>query len=243
MKRRASDDVTFRALPLQARAYVVAVIVAGSGSLIAAALQFHPSNARLFAMLLGLAVAASAAKIELPLGRGQSNLSFSHAVNFWALFSLGLAPTAMIAAASAWAQCTLRAGARNPPHRVVFSISSLIVTVSIAGLPLALLTGGDSSSAAALARPRRCRAALLLCQHGAGRRGDRALDAPAGRGDLATQFPVERAELSRRRGARRRRHHRVDARLVRLARAAGDSGLPDLPQLSHRGRQVAGGAG
>ena len=152
MKRRASDDVTFRALPFQARAYVVAVIVAGIGSLIAATLQFHPSNARLFAMLLGLAVAASAAKIELPLGRGQSNLSFSHAVNFWALFSLGLAPTAVIAAASAWAQCTLRAGTRNPPHRVVFSIASLIVTVSIAGLPLTLLTGGDPSSAAALAR-------------------------------------------------------------------------------------------
>ena len=59
-------------------------------------------------MLLGLAVAASAAKIELPLGRSQSNLSLSHTVNFWALFALGPAPTAFIAAASALAQCTLR---------------------------------------------------------------------------------------------------------------------------------------
>ena len=46
-------------------------------------------------MLLGLAVATSAAKIELPLGRSQSNLSLSHAVNFWALFALGPAPTAL----------------------------------------------------------------------------------------------------------------------------------------------------
>ena len=34
-------------------------------------------------------MATSAAKIELPLGRSQSNLSLSHAVNFWALFALG----------------------------------------------------------------------------------------------------------------------------------------------------------
>ena len=36
----------------------------------------------LFLTLLGLAVVISAAKIELPLGRGQSNLSLSHVVNF-----------------------------------------------------------------------------------------------------------------------------------------------------------------
>ena len=152
MRRRASDNHTFRGLPVPARAYVIAVIVAGGGCLIAAGLRLRLDHVGLFAMLLGLAVAASAAKIELPLGRGQSNLSLSHAVNFWALFSLGPAPTAVIAAASALAQCTLRAGARNPPHRVVFSIASLILTVSVAGVPLALIMGGDASSVAALAR-------------------------------------------------------------------------------------------
>src|SRR4051794_3043527 len=143
MKRRASDDQTFRALSVAARAYVAAVIVTGAGCLIVAGLHLRLEHPGLFVVLLGLAVAASAAKIELPLGRSQSNLSLSHAVNFWALFSLGPAPTAFIAAASAWAQCPLRAGARNPPHRVVFSIASLTVTVSVAGLPLALIMGGD----------------------------------------------------------------------------------------------------
>jgi diguanylate cyclase (GGDEF)-like protein/putative nucleotidyltransferase with HDIG domain len=152
MRRRASDDPTFRGLPVAGRAYVLAVIAAGAGCLLAAVLRLRLEHAGLFAMLLGLAVAASAAKIELPLGRSQSNLSLSHAVNFWALFSLGPAPTAVIAAASAWAQCTLRAGARNPPHRVVFNIASLIVTVSVAGLPLALIMGADAASIAALAR-------------------------------------------------------------------------------------------
>src|SRR5688500_20400152 len=87
----------------------------------------------LFAVLMGLAVATSAAKIELPLGRSESNLSLSHAVNFWALFALGPAETACIAAVGAWAQCTFRAGTgRNPLHRIVFSISSLTVTAWVA---------------------------------------------------------------------------------------------------------------
>src|SRR4051812_5660930 len=149
VRRRASDDPTFRGLPVRARVYVVSVIGLGVGCLIAASLNLRLEHAGLFAMLLGLAVAASAAKIELPLGRSQSNLSLSHTVNFWALFALGPAPTAFIAAASALAQCTLRAGARNPPHRIVFSIASLTLTVSLAGLPLALLIGGDAASLAA----------------------------------------------------------------------------------------------
>jgi diguanylate cyclase (GGDEF)-like protein/putative nucleotidyltransferase with HDIG domain len=152
MKRRPSDNPTFLGLPLAARAYVAAVIAAGAGCLIVAGLQPHLAQPGLFGILLGLGVVTAVAKIELPLGRSQSNLSLSHAVNFWALFALGPAPTALIAAASAWAQCTLHAGPRNPPHRVVFSIASLTVTVSAAGLPLALILGADASSAAALAR-------------------------------------------------------------------------------------------
>ena len=97
-------------------------------------------------------MATSAAKIELPLGRSQSNLSLSHAVNFWALFALGPAEAVCIAAVSAWAQCTLRVGGRNPLHRIVFSICSLTLTVWVAGLPLALLMGSDAPGLAALVR-------------------------------------------------------------------------------------------
>ena len=57
-----------------------------------------------------------------------------------------------IAAVSAWAQCTLRAGGRNPLHRIVFSIASLTLTVWVAGLPLALVMGTDASSLATLVR-------------------------------------------------------------------------------------------
>ena len=152
MNRRKSDNHTYRALPVPARAYVAAVVAAGAGCLIAATLRLHLEQIGLFVLLMGLAVAASAMKIELPLGRSQSNLSLSHTVNFWALFALGPAPTMCIAAVSAWAQCTLRAGERNPPHRVVFSIASLVLTVAAAGLPLQAALGADASSVAALAR-------------------------------------------------------------------------------------------
>lgn len=144
---------TFKTLPILARAYVVLVVLAGGISLIVSAMGLHYDHVVLFAVLLGLAVLTSAAKIDLPLGRGQSNLSLSHAVNFWALFALGPAETVCIAAVGAWAQCTLRAGSdRNPMHRIVFSISSLTLTSWIAGLPLAAVMGKDPSSFASLMR-------------------------------------------------------------------------------------------
>jgi len=136
---------TFRSLPLQARLYVGGVVVGGVACLCAAAALIHLDRPVLFAVLLALAVGASAAKIELPLGRSQSNLSLSHTVNFWSLFVLGPAATVCIATASAWAQCTLRAGGRNPPHRIVFSVASLTVTVACAGA-VALLAGGDGGA-------------------------------------------------------------------------------------------------
>ena len=108
-------------------------VIAGAACLAFAAFQLRLEQAGLFAVLMGLAVATSTAKIELPLGRSQSNLSLSHAVNFWALFALGPAPAACIATVSAWAQCTLRASGHNPLHRVLFSIASLTLTVTAAG--------------------------------------------------------------------------------------------------------------
>ena len=73
-------------------------------------------------------------------------------MNFWALFALGPAQAVIIATVSAWAQCTLRATVRNPEHRVIFSIASLALTVSVAGVPTALLAGPDALGAASLIR-------------------------------------------------------------------------------------------
>src|SRR5687768_10652638 len=150
---RPQETATFATLPAAARAFVSLVVIAGAASLITSAMYLRLDHAALFVVLLGLAVATSAAKVELPLGRSQSNLSLSHAVNFWALFALGSAETVCIAAVGAWAQCTLRAGGgRNPMHRIVFNISSLTVTAWVAGLPLDSLLGHDATSFASLMR-------------------------------------------------------------------------------------------
>ena len=150
LSRRKSDRPTLMTLPVMARAYVVVVTMAGAACLADAARHLPPQDLGLFLGLLALAVVTSTAKIELPLGRSQSNLSLSHAVNFWSLFALGPAPTVVIAAISALAQCTLRTTARNPLHQVVFSVASLTITVWGSGLPLSLALGADPSSLAAL---------------------------------------------------------------------------------------------
>lgn len=146
------ETPTFRSMPGAARAYVGIVVVAGAACLATAAWYLRIDQIGLFATLMVLAVGISAMKIELPLGRSQSNLSLSHAVNFWGLFALGPAETVFIAAIGAWAQCTLRVDERNPLYRVLFSIATLTVTVSIAALPAQLLAGSDPPSGAALIR-------------------------------------------------------------------------------------------
>ena len=61
----------------------------GGGCLAVALTHLNLQRPILFGVLMALAVVTSAAKIDLPLGRSQSNLSLSHAVNFWSLFALG----------------------------------------------------------------------------------------------------------------------------------------------------------
>ena len=86
-------------------------------------------------------------------------------------------------------------------------------------------------------------AALLLREHGAGRRGDRAVDAPAGRRRLAAQLPLERAELSGRRAPWPRWPPPRRRTAGRVARAAGRAALSHLPQHRDGRGAAARGAG
>ncbi len=150
--RRRSDRTTFLALPFVAQVYVVAVTALGGVSLVVSLIELTTDRWLLFAGLLALTIATSAVKIVLPLGRGASNLSLAHAVNFWSLWALGAAPTVVVAAVSAAAQCTLRTNVANPPHRVFFSIGSLALTVFLAALPLEWALGADRSNPTGLLR-------------------------------------------------------------------------------------------
>jgi diguanylate cyclase (GGDEF)-like protein/putative nucleotidyltransferase with HDIG domain len=150
--RRKSDRTSFLALPLVAQIYVIGVTALGGASLALSLANLRTDRWLLFAGLLALTVVTSAVKIELPLGRGASNLSLAHAVNFWSLWTLGAAPTVIVAAVSAAAQSTLRTSAANPPHRVLFSIASLAVTVWVAALPLNWALAPESESLVGLLR-------------------------------------------------------------------------------------------
>ena len=150
--RRRSDRRTFFGLPVIAQIFVAAVTLCGAISLALAIRDFRGDQLPLFLFLMALTVVTSTAKIELPLGRGQSNLSLAHAMNFWAMLALGPAPTVCIAAVSATAQCTLRTPSANPLHRVLFSIASLTVTVGVAALPLDWVRGADPTSLVSLLR-------------------------------------------------------------------------------------------
>jgi len=131
---------------------VCTVVIAGALCLLDSATRLQFDRAGLFALLAALGIAFSAIKIDLPLGRSQSNLSLSHAINFWALLALGPAEAVCIATISAWTQCTFRVGARNPLHRILFNIGSLTLTAWLAGLPIAFVMGWGAPGFAAFAR-------------------------------------------------------------------------------------------
>ena len=152
MNADAHDSSRFTSLPPAARTYVVLITLAGVAALAAEALNVRLDHPGLFSLLLALAIVTSTVKVVLPLGRSQSNLSLSHAINFWALLALGPAEAVCIGSVGAWSQCTLRTGGRNPLHRTVFSVASLILTVSVAGLPLNALMASGTPTIASLFR-------------------------------------------------------------------------------------------
>jgi diguanylate cyclase (GGDEF)-like protein/putative nucleotidyltransferase with HDIG domain len=141
----------FVSLPAKARLYVVAVIACGAAALAAAGVQSRFAQPGLFAVLLLISIVAATAKIELPLGRSQSNLSLSQATIFWALLTLDWTQVVAIAAVSACAQCTLRTPVRNPVHRTLFSIASIVLTAAVVAVPVRVLSA-DVASIGSLVR-------------------------------------------------------------------------------------------
>src|SRR6266852_4371565 len=127
-------------LPVAARIYVTAVCVAGV--LVAAFFAPHSlDHPVLFLALLVCSSLASALKVSLPLATSGSTMSVSYAVDFAALLLLGANETMLVAAASAWSQCTFRTQSRSAPYRTLFSMASLVLTVKAAGWVYTLLGG------------------------------------------------------------------------------------------------------
>ncbi len=119
-------------LPVAARLYVSAVIVAGS---VVLAMRF-PDQVPNVWLFLGLAFASSMAsvlRLHLPLGTSSSNLSVSYTIDFASLLLIGPELTTVVAGASAATQSIFGVNRRNPPLRILFNIAALILTVHAAG--------------------------------------------------------------------------------------------------------------
>jgi len=119
-------------LPFAARLYVGAVLTAGLLLLGLFGPRSIP-NPILFAALLGGSSLASAMKVSLPLTTSGSTMSVSYAVDFASLLLLGANETMLVAAVSAWSQCTFRTKTESAPYRTLFSMASLVLTVKAAG--------------------------------------------------------------------------------------------------------------
>jgi diguanylate cyclase (GGDEF)-like protein/putative nucleotidyltransferase with HDIG domain len=130
-------------LPIAARIFVATVLAGGSVTL-AFFLPHSLDNPVLFAFLLSCSSLTSALKVSLPLASSGSTMSVSYAVDFAALLLLGADQTMLVAAASAWSQCTFRTQSRSAPYRTLFSMASLVLTVKAAGWVYTLL-GGTSA--------------------------------------------------------------------------------------------------
>jgi diguanylate cyclase (GGDEF)-like protein/putative nucleotidyltransferase with HDIG domain len=131
-------------LPIAARLFVGAVLATGTLILV----MFVPHSIRnpvLFAILLGCSSLASALKVSLPLATSGSTMSVSYAVDFASLLLLGANETMIVAAASAWSQCTFRTQTRSAPYRTAFSMASLVLTVKAAGWVYTLLGGTNGA--------------------------------------------------------------------------------------------------
>jgi diguanylate cyclase (GGDEF)-like protein/putative nucleotidyltransferase with HDIG domain len=131
-----------KALPVGARLFVCLVIAAGALLL---ALNFPlltiVRDPVPFFILILLSSVTSVFKVTLPLARSGSTMSVSYAVDFASLLILGPDETMIVAAVSAWSQCTFRTKERNPAHRTLFSMACLVVTVQAAGAVYGLLGG------------------------------------------------------------------------------------------------------
>ena len=74
-------------------------------------------------------------------------MSVSYAVDFASLLLLGPHGTMLVAASSAFSQCHLNSKReRNPLHRTLFSMASLVLTVQGAGLAFHLLAQPDPTT-------------------------------------------------------------------------------------------------
>ncbi len=129
---RYTDSVLLRDLPRRARWYVGSVIALGTATLVLLVpfASYAPIPSLAFLILLSSLTAAY--KVQFPIASG-SNMSVSYVVDIAVLILRGPHPAMFVGAVSAWCQSVWATRRRNPPHRTLFNMACLIMTVQAAG--------------------------------------------------------------------------------------------------------------
>ena len=113
--------------------YVAAVSLAGALVIAKSISSVDGTHSIALAVLMGLSLVASVAKITIPVAGNDSSLTVCHVVDFTTLIVCGPSAAVIVSAFGGWAQCTLRSPTKNPLHRVIFSVAALALTMGTAG--------------------------------------------------------------------------------------------------------------
>jgi len=125
-------------LPRPARLFLGAVVAAGLALMVArlpGALHFEQPAS--FVALLVLSSMSAALKVHLPLTTSGSTMSIAYGVDLASLLLLGPDQAMLVAAGSAFIQGHLNGTDRNPLHRTLFSLASLVIALQASGLAVA----------------------------------------------------------------------------------------------------------
>jgi diguanylate cyclase (GGDEF)-like protein/putative nucleotidyltransferase with HDIG domain len=131
----------FAGLPRRLQIYVALTATAGAVLAAWCAASARVDRPLMFLGLIAASVVLGASKVPLPLLHSGATMSLSYCTNFAALALLGPDQATLIVAASGWSQCVLNSGGRTAPHRIVFSVASLIVAIQAASVA-ATFAGG-----------------------------------------------------------------------------------------------------
>jgi len=131
---RATARTGFVALPALAQIGVTLVAAAGLACTALGLAYVTIDRWPVMAGLLLLSLLTSTARIDLPLARGGSTLSWAYITNFLSILLIGPWPSVPIAVAGAWSGCTFGARAPIAWYQSVFNMGTTAMSVALSGL-------------------------------------------------------------------------------------------------------------
>src|SRR5947209_2769468 len=131
-----------KTLPVAARIYIGVVVGAAVVLLALFAVAPQPADLPVFFGLTAATILTATFKLRLPTTKNRATMSASFIIDFAALLLFGPHKAMLIAGISAFSQSMLRMTHRDPAHRVVFNVASVMVTVEAAGAVYRLAGGG-----------------------------------------------------------------------------------------------------